>query len=131
MAHFSRRDFVRRGGIGLAGLGVGGLLLRAGEPPTPASGALGAYGQYLQGRPAPPAAQPGKWAPTEDNILGPFYRPGAPYRAKITPPLEPGTVLLVRGQVWGHDTRKPLANATLDVWQANASGRYDNDDPGR
>jgi catechol 1,2-dioxygenase len=132
MTDLSRRDFFRRGALGLAALGAGGLILPAGAEPTPASGELGAYGRYLAAgeRPArPPAAAPAQWAATEDNILGPYYRPGAPYRAKITPPLEPGKVLLVRGRVWGLDTRKPLVSAVLDIWQANAQGRYDNDDP--
>src|SRR5204863_369909 len=66
---------------------------------------------------------------TEPNILGPYYRQGAPYRGKSTPPLEPGEVIVIRGQVWGHDSKRPLAHAVLDIWQANAKGRYDNDDP--
>lgn len=37
--------------------------------------------------------------------------------------------MLISGRVWGHDTRKPLARAVLDVWQASHAGRYDNDDP--
>jgi protocatechuate 3,4-dioxygenase beta subunit len=126
MDSVSRRDFV----AGLAVLGVGGLVLRADAQPTPPAGEAGEYGKFLRdGGPAPAAPAGGKWAPTEDCILGPFYRPGAPFRAKVTPPLEPGVVLLIRGRVWGHDTRKPLAGARLDVWQANARGRYDNDDP--
>ena len=76
----------------------------------------------------PPVAKR-DFTPTEDNILGPFYRERAPYRAKVTPPLAPGTALLVGGRVWGVDTRAPLAGATIDIWQANAHGRYDNDDP--
>ena len=60
------------------------------------------------------------WTPTEDNILGPYHRAGAPFRAKITPPLEPGTVLVIRGRVWGLDTQ-PLKNTVLDIWQANAT----------
>jgi protocatechuate 3,4-dioxygenase beta subunit len=104
--------------------------------PTEASGDLGAYGRYLReprqggggGGPGP-GGRP--WAVTEDNILGPFHRPGAPYRAKITPPMEPGVVMLIRGRVYGFDTRRPLAGAVLDVWQASANGRYDNDDPKR
>src|SRR5262249_53530196 len=72
---------------------------------------------------------PDKSAPTEDNILGPFYRAGAPFRAKITPPLEAGIVLVVSGRVWAFDTKKPLPMAVIDIWQANALGRYDNDDP--
>jgi catechol 1,2-dioxygenase len=129
MPKFSRRDFVVQGSMGLATLGVAGLVLRADARPTPASGTLGAYAKYLKAASKAAAKKPAKWQPTEDNILGPFYRPGAPYRAKITPPLEPGIVLVISGRVWGHDTRKPLAHATLDIWQANAKGRYDNDDP--
>lgn len=128
----TRRDFLRFGSTGLAAIGLGSLTLAADAPPTESSGKLGAYSRYAREPvvPAiPPAAAPRVWQPTEDNILGPFYRPSAPYRAKITPPLEPGDPLLIRGRVWGHDTRQPLVHATLDIWQANAKGRYDNDDP--
>ncbi len=126
----TRRDFLRRSAIGLAASGVSGLWLRADEAPTEHSGDLGTYGQYLKEQPAPPRRDaPGGLAPTEDNILGPFHRKGAPFRAKITPPLEPGKVLLISGRVWGHDSRKPLENAVMDIWQANSEGRYDNDDP--
>jgi catechol 1,2-dioxygenase len=129
----TRRDFLRFGSTGLAALGIGSLRLAADTPPTESSGSLGAYGKYVRDKPATPtAASPAGsriWQPTEDNILGPFYRPSAPYRAKITPPLEPGDPLLIRGRIWGFDTRQSLAHATLDIWQANANGRYDNDDP--
>lgn len=129
MSMLSRRDFVS----GLATAGAAGWLLQAGAQPTPAAGNTGDYEAFLRA-PEPPSVPPvaapaGKWAATEDCILGPYYRPGAPFRAKITPPLEAGVVLLVSGRVWGFDTRKPLAGARLDIWQANASGRYDNDDP--
>jgi catechol 1,2-dioxygenase len=134
----TRRDFVS----GLAALGVGGgLVLDAHALPTATSGTLREYRSLLRAveepaadlrgpaRKAPKAA--GKLSVTEDNILGPYYRAGAPYRAKVTPPLEPGTVLVISGRVWAHDTKRPLANARLDVWQANSKGRYDNDDPDR
>lgn len=123
MTDLTRRDLLRT-----APLLALGVALRAEAGPTEPSGGLGTYGDYAKQKPSTPAAKNGEWKPTEDNILGPFHREGAPYRAKITPPLEPGTVLLVRGRVLGHDTRKPLAGATLDIWQANATGRYDNDD---
>ena len=35
----------------------------------------------------------------------------------------------MRGRVWGINTRKPIANAVLDVWQADAKGRYDMTSP--
>ncbi|HEY9284745.1 MAG TPA: hypothetical protein VIP46_14915 [Pyrinomonadaceae bacterium] len=68
--------------------------------------------------------------PTEHQEpgLGPYFREGAPYRAKITPPYEPGEVLLIRGRVWAHDTKEPLGGARMEVWQANKNGRYDNED---
>src|SRR5205814_5726423 len=116
-------------GAGLAVLGVEGLVLRADAAPTPQSGSADELPAFVFAQnPAPPARE-AELVPTEDNILGPYYRKGAPFRAKVTPPLEAGTVLLIAGRVWGHDTKKPLAGAVLDVWQANADGRYDNDDP--
>lgn len=131
MTDVSRRRFIRQGALGLAVAGVGTYMLRANVGATPPSGSMADYHGPLYEPPQPVAGASGKWAATEDNILGPYFRPGAPYRAKITPPLEPGTVLLVQGRVWALDTRKPLAGALLDIWQANAQGRYDNDDPSK
>jgi len=67
--------------------------------------------------------------PTESDVLGPFYRPGAPARAKVGPPHEPGTVLLIKGRVWGYDTKRPIPDAILEIWQASTFGHYDNEDP--
>jgi len=66
--------------------------------------------------------------PENEEPVGPFFRENAPYRAKITPPHEAGTVLVIKGRVWAYDTKKPIG-AKMDVWQANAAGRYDNEDP--
>src|SRR5262249_49963050 len=110
------------------------LTLRADALPTLPSGTLEHYPEFqmMVDAPlpfvAPGANLPDATKPTEDNILGPYYREGAPYRAKITPPLAKGTTLVIRGRVWGFDTKKPLVNALLDIWQADADGRYDNDD---
>jgi catechol 1,2-dioxygenase len=134
----TRREFVSS----FAALGVGGgLVLDARALPTAPSGSLREYRSLLRATEQPAAdlrgparaapKAPDKLSATETNILGPYYRAGAPYRAKLTPPLEPGTVLLISGRVWAHDTKKPLANARLDVWQANSKGRYDNDDEER
>jgi catechol 1,2-dioxygenase len=67
--------------------------------------------------------------PTEDDVLGPYYRAGAPYRAKICPPMAEGKALSISGRVWGVRARRPVAGCLLDLWQANARGHYDNDDP--
>jgi catechol 1,2-dioxygenase len=138
MQHVNRRDFLN---VGL-GVGAGGLILPALAQITEASGDLGSYasvlGQETQlAQPkTPPVQNPqppqgNAFRVTEDNILGPYHRPNAPFRAKITPPLEAGTVLVISGRVWGFDTRRPLENVLIDIWQANAEGRYDNDDPRR
>jgi catechol 1,2-dioxygenase len=147
MDNVSRRHFLEAGLATTAG----GLLLPTLAIATETSGDLGKYGNFIaaqQPPPMPTAAElaatrlreiaiPAAQAPaanvraTEDNILGPYHRANAPFRAKITPPLEPGTVLLIRGRVWGMDTRRALPSTTLDIWQANAQGNYDNDNPQR
>ncbi len=121
---------------GLAATGGAALTLRADAMPTLTSGNLKHYPgfQVLADTPLPfvnPAALSEGAKPTEDNILGPYFREGAPYRAKVTPPLARGTTLLIRGRVWSFETKKPLPGAVLDIWQADADGRYDNDDPNR
>lgn len=128
----SRRGFLIGGGITLSlGALSGGiaLVLADGTEATPGSGTLGDYEKVLAADPQPvvPAFN-GKWVATEKNIPGPYYRKGAPFRGKVTPPLAAGDTLLVKGRVWGLDTRNPIANAVLDVWQANHEGHYDNED---
>jgi len=65
--------------------------------------------------------------PTGADLRGPFYIPGVPHRKAIASPDEPGTRLIIRGQVRGPDCPTPLANTLLDVWQADASGSYYDD----
>lgn len=62
---------------------------------------------------------------TEDNILGPFYRPNAPFTTRLAGPDEPGERLRISGTVRGLDCT-PLPGVLLDVWQADHEGRYDN-----
>ena len=67
--------------------------------------------------------------PTEDDVLGPYYRRHAPFRAKISPPMAKGDVLVVSGRVWRFRTRRVIPDCLLDVWQADEDGHYDNEDP--
>lgn len=65
-------------------------------------------------------------AATPNTILGPFYVEGAPrYANGANICLDhKGEPMLVRGRV--RDTEgRPLAGATLDVWQTNEDGFYD------
>lgn len=63
---------------------------------------------------------------TESTVLGPFHVAGAPALpngADIRLDRK-GEPMVVHGQVVDRDGR-PIAGATLDVWQANADGFYD------
>jgi catechol 1,2-dioxygenase len=68
--------------------------------------------------------------PTESEILGPFYRFGAPFRARLADPDEPGDRLVLTGTVFSSDCRTPLPGALIEVWQANLAGLYDTNKPG-
>ena len=107
-----RREFLIHSSIGLATLGATSLVLRGDALPTPRSHDATMAEQMFDDTTA--------LKPTVSRELGPFYRTGAPYRAKLTPPFEPGTVLIVAGRVWSFATKKPLANTTLDLWQVDS-----------
>lgn len=63
--------------------------------------------------------------PTGKDILGPFYREGAPYKTSIYGEYNEAEVLTIQGKVT--DTEGvSLSHAVLDVWQANEHGVYDN-----
>ncbi len=120
-----RRSFLSASALGLAAVGVPTLLLSSDARPTPrsldADDAEQLFAEAAGPLPSPGAAPEMK--PTVARDLGPFYREGAPYRAKLTPPFEPGTVLVVTGRVWSFATKKPLPNTTLDLWQVDNQTR--------
>lgn len=131
-----RRSFLTSVGLAsLPMLAAGKLVLGTGVTPTEGSGELGAYGDYMRNNGLVAVAPPQVIVPatkplvvTEDNIEGPYFRPGAPTRFAITQPYEPGIAMVISGRVWGFDTKKPLANAVLHIWQADEKGHYDNED---
>lgn len=69
----------------------------------------------------------GKLAATESTVLGPFFVEGAPQLplgASIAKPGTPGEPCAVSGTV--KDLKgKPVAGATIDVWEGGADGLYD------
>ena len=67
---------------------------------------------------------------TTSDIIGPFYRFGAPFQTKLAGPNEPGERLIISGKVYGPDCRSYLPNTLIEVWQANNAGQYDTDKPG-
>lgn len=70
---------------------------------------------------------------SDTALLGPFWRAQAPLCQPgecIARAGTPGTPLAVSGRVLD-DQGRPLAGATVDVWQASPVGLYENQDPGQ
>ncbi len=68
---------------------------------------------------------------TEAALLGPFWRAGSPelpLGASVVQRPTPGLPVLVRGTVRAKEGG-PVADAVVDVWQADPAGFYDNQDP--
>jgi catechol 1,2-dioxygenase len=89
--------------------------------------AAAAGGALLAGRAVPAGAD---CRPTESDIIGPFYRFGAPFRSKLADASEPGDRLVVSGTVLSGDCRTPVPGALVEIWQANHAGVYDTNLPG-
>jgi hydroxyquinol 1,2-dioxygenase len=68
---------------------------------------------------------------TESTVFGPFYREGGPEMPEggnVAEGVDGGTPTIVTGRVLDMDG-KPIAGATLDVWQADSEGLYDSQRP--
>ncbi len=67
--------------------------------------------------------------PTTADILGPFYRANSPLRSDVVPESDndPDTVLMT-GMVLTNDC-SPLEGASVELWQADGEGVYDNNSP--
>ena len=64
--------------------------------------------------------------PTTTDILGPFYRPGAPFRTDLVQAGTKGEILHFSGAVFGKDGKTPVKNALVEIWHCNEEGVYDN-----
>jgi protocatechuate 3,4-dioxygenase beta subunit len=63
---------------------------------------------------------------TPENVVGPFYKKGAPDVRGLRVPGEPGMPLAVTGSVF--DTRgDALTGAVVEIWHADHGGLYDLD----
>lgn len=68
---------------------------------------------------------------TASNVLGPFYRPGAPWidnPGTIVDPSDNGELVVLAGRVMDATSGSALSDAVVDMWQANADGAYSNED---
>ena len=79
-----------------------------------------AFGQELPLTPQCDADPKATQAQTE----GPFFKPKSPLRSDLRAELK-GTPVIVTGLVVTRAC-KPLANALVDLWHADADGEYDN-----
>ena len=66
------------------------------------------------------AGGPANCKPTQPDMLGPFYEPGAPVRTSV------GSGYVLSGAVLAADDCKPIRNARIEFWLANPRGEYDN-----
>jgi protocatechuate 3,4-dioxygenase beta subunit len=72
--------------------------------------------------PTPGCSKAGE--PTPQQTAGPYFKPNSPPRSSLLEPGETATPLRVSG--WVRTTYcKPVANALLEFWHANAEGEYD------
>src|SRR5262249_17437858 len=67
--------------------------------------------------------------PTDADIVGPYYRFGAPFRSRLAEAGEPGEKLALTGTVLSEDCRTPVPGALIEIWQANHAGVYDTSTP--
>ena len=62
--------------------------------------------------------------PTPPEVLGPFFKKGAPNKANLRVAREPGLPLRISGKIL--DTRgEPVHDARVDLWHADYKGIYD------
>ena len=65
------------------------------------------------------AGGPANCKPTQPDMLGPFYEPGAPVRRSV------GSGYVLSGAVLAAKACKPIPNARIEFWLANPRGEYD------
>ena len=64
--------------------------------------------------------------PTTTDILGPFYRPGAPLRTNLRLANSNGTPIVLKGNIFKEDGKTPITNALVEIWHCDENEVYDN-----
>jgi protocatechuate 3,4-dioxygenase beta subunit len=64
--------------------------------------------------------------PTTTDILGPFYRPGAPMRSNLVTAGSKGTPMELVGTIFQTDGQTPQADVLIEAWQCDENQHYDN-----
>lgn len=63
---------------------------------------------------------------TTTDILGPFYRPGAPMRSNLVPAGSTAAIMHLSGTIFGTDGKTPVSNVLIESWQCDEYEHYDN-----
>ena len=64
--------------------------------------------------------------PTTTDILGPFYRPGAPLRSNLRLVNSTGTPIVLKGKIFREDGKTSINNAFVEIWHCDENEVYDN-----
>jgi catechol 1,2-dioxygenase len=64
--------------------------------------------------------------PTTTDILGPFYRPGAPLRANLRLAGSTGMPIILKGKIFREDGKTPIKDAFVEIWHCDENEMYDN-----
>jgi catechol 1,2-dioxygenase len=64
--------------------------------------------------------------PTTTDILGPFYRPGAPIRNNLRLANSNGAPIVLQGIIFKEDGKTPINNALVEIWHCDEHEVYDN-----
>lgn len=64
---------------------------------------------------------------TTTDILGPYYRPGAPMRSNLLMENYHGEILMLSGKVIGRNCNESLNSAEVEIWHCDENGVYDNE----
>lgn len=64
--------------------------------------------------------------PTTTDILGPFYRPGAPLKSNLVLPYAKGTPIVLKGSIFKENGKTPVNNALVEIWHCDENEVYDN-----
>ena len=64
--------------------------------------------------------------PTTTDILGPFYRPGAPLRTNLRLAGSKGIQIVLKGKIFRDDGKTPINAAFVEIWHCNENELYDN-----
>lgn len=64
--------------------------------------------------------------PTTTDILGPFYRPGAPLRTNLRLTGSKGIPIVLKGKIFKEDGKTPINNALVEIWHCDETEMYDN-----